>query len=57
MSTSNPTKIIVNTPGGLARVTSAGLRYGLKVVNVRMLGTGSPWSYERHQVTVVEVRR
>lgn len=48
-----PKPITVDTPRGLARVVWAGWRNGLKVVCVKFLDTGSPWSFERRQVTEV----
>ena len=46
--------ITVETPRGLARVTSAGTNcHGVDFVRVRMAGTGSPWTFERRQVRVV----
>lgn len=46
-------KKAVLTPRGLAHVVWAGTVYGLDIVRVRFLDTGSPWTFERRQVTVL----
>lgn len=46
--------IIVQTPRGLARVVWDGWQYGLHIVNVKFLDTGSPWTFEATQVKAVQ---
>jgi hypothetical protein len=47
---------IVETPGGPARVVYQGWQYGLHIVRVKHLDTGSTRTYERRNVVFPEVR-
>lgn len=50
-----PPVILLDTPRGRARLVSAGTNcHGLDIVRVRLCGTGSPWTFERYQVTRVK---
>lgn len=53
MSTIKPPKIIVDTPLGRARVVWAGWSYGLHIVRVKFLDTGSPRTFEFSSVKQV----
>ena len=47
--------VIVTTPRGPARLVGQPFKtmYGYDAVNVRMSGTGSPWTFRADQIKVV----
>lgn len=46
-------KIIVDTPYGRGRLVWAGYNcYGMRIVLVRMLSTGTPWTFAAEAVEV-----